>query len=93
MACHMVTTRTLCLGMCTQPCLTLCSPMDCTSPLPTQLLSLQNFLEYWSGLPFPTPGDLPYPGIKPTSLASPALAGGFFTTGNHVINSHLATSN
>ena len=33
--------------------------------------------EYWSGLPFPTPGDLPDPGIE---LASPALAGGFFTT-------------
>ena len=32
--------------------------------------------EYWSGLPFPTPGDLPDPGIEP---ASPALAGGFFT--------------
>ena len=36
--------------------------------------------EYWSGLPFPSPGDLPNPGIKPTSLASPALAGRFFTT-------------
>ena len=36
--------------------------------------------EYWSGLPFPAPGDLPDPGIKPTFLASPALAGGFFTT-------------
>ena len=33
--------------------------------------------EYWSGLPFPSPGDLPDPGIEP---ASPALAGGFFTT-------------
>ena len=33
--------------------------------------------EYWSGLPFPSPGDLPDPGIKPMS---PALAGGFFTT-------------
>ena len=32
--------------------------------------------EYWSGLPFPFPGDLPGPGIEP---ASPALAGGFFT--------------
>ena len=32
--------------------------------------------EYWSGLLFP-PGDLPNPGIEP---ASPALAGGFFTT-------------
>ena len=36
--------------------------------------------EYWSGLPFPPPGDLPYLGIKPASLTSPALAGGFFTT-------------
>ena len=36
--------------------------------------------EYWSGLPFPSPGDLPDPGIKPVSLVSPALAGGFFTT-------------
>ena len=36
--------------------------------------------EYWSGLPCPPPGDLPYPGIKPMSLKSPALAGGFFTT-------------
>ena len=35
--------------------------------------------EYWSGLPFPSSGDLPYPGIKPASLESPALAGGFFT--------------
>ena len=33
--------------------------------------------EYWSGLPFPPPRDLPDPGIKP---ASPALAGKFFTT-------------
>ena len=30
--------------------------------------------EYWSGVPCPPPGDLPDPGIKPTSLASPALA-------------------
>ena len=36
--------------------------------------------EYWSGLPYPSPGDLPYPGIKPMSVASLALAGGFFTT-------------
>ena len=36
--------------------------------------------EYWSGLPFPSPGDLPNPGIKPMFLASPALAGEFFTT-------------
>ena len=36
--------------------------------------------EYYSGLPFPSPGDLPYPGIEPMSLVSPALAGGFFIT-------------
>ena len=36
--------------------------------------------EYWSGLPFPPPGDLPYPGIKLESLMSPALAHRFFTT-------------
>ena len=36
--------------------------------------------EYCSGLPLPPPGDLPNPGIKLTSLMSPALAGGFFTT-------------
>ena len=36
--------------------------------------------EYWNGLPFPTPGDLPDPGIEPVSLLSPTVAGGFFTT-------------
>ena len=36
--------------------------------------------EYWSGLPCPPPGDLHDPGIKPSSLLSPPLAGGFFTT-------------
>ena len=36
--------------------------------------------EYWSGLPFPFPGDLPDPGIESVSLASPTLAGRFFTT-------------
>ena len=36
--------------------------------------------EYWSGLLFPTPGDLPNPGIELVPLMSPALAGGFFTT-------------
>ena len=36
--------------------------------------------EYWSRLPFPSPGDLPDAGIEHMSLMSPALAGGFFTT-------------
>ena len=35
--------------------------------------------EYWRGLPFPTPGDLPDPGVEPAAPVSPASAGGFFT--------------
>ena len=54
----------------------LCVPMDYT---PRQSSLPMGFprREYWSGLPFPSPGDLPRPGINLTSLA---LAGGFFTT-------------
>ena len=36
--------------------------------------------EYWRGLPFPPPENLPDPGMESTSLESPALAGRFFTT-------------
>ena len=36
--------------------------------------------KYWSGLPFPSPGDLRNPGIKPISPTSPALAGDFLTS-------------
>ena len=36
--------------------------------------------DYWSGLPCGSPGDLPNPGTEPTSLMSPVLTGGFFTT-------------
>ena len=36
--------------------------------------------EYWNGLPFPSPEDLPDPGIEPAFLLSPALADGFFIT-------------
>ena len=50
--------------------------MDCYD-----LLSMEfSWQEYWSGFPFPLPGDLPDPGIELTSLESPALAGGFFIT-------------
>ena len=45
-------------------------------PLLSMGFSIQ---EYWSGLPFPPPGDLPNPGMEPVSLGSPALAGRFFT--------------
>ena len=57
----------------------LCDPMDCMArqaPLPMEFSSQ----EYWSRLPFPSPGDLPDPRFEPMSLVSPALAGGFFTS-------------
>ena len=44
--------------------------------------------EYWSGLLFPSLGNLPDPGIKLRSLTSPALAGGFFTL-RHLGNPRL----
>ena len=47
----------------------------CQTPLSMGFSSL----EYWSGLPFPSPGDIPDLVIEPTSLMSPALAGGLFT--------------
>ena len=55
--------------------LSLCHPMDGVPPGS----SVHGFSrqEYWSGLPFPTPGVLPNPGIRPVSLVSPALAGRF----------------
>ena len=57
---------------CVQLFVTLCTVAHQTS------LSIKfSRQEHWSGLPFPLPGDFPDPGIEP---ASPALAGGFFTT-------------
>ena len=55
-----------------QLCPTLCHPMDCSPP---GFLSMEfSRPEYWSELPFPTPGDLPNPGIEP---GSPALQARF----------------
>ena len=66
------------MHVCTQSCPTLCGLVDCSPPgSSVQGISRQ---EYWSGLPFPSPGDLPNPGIKPVSLVSPASADEFFTT-------------
>ena len=63
-----------------------CSFMSNSLPTPWTIarqtpLSMELFRqEYWSGLPFPTPVYLPYPGIEPAvSIPSPALAGGSFT--------------
>ena len=69
------TKLTICCCLVTKSCLILCDlwTIACQAPLslgfPRQ--------DYWSGLPFPSPGHLPDPGIIP---ASPALAGGVFTT-------------
>ena len=69
-------THTECLV--TQLHLTLCYPMGCSPPgSSVHGISRQ---EYWRRWPFPSPGDFPDSGIKPTSPAAPALAGGFFTT-------------
>ena len=60
--------KTKCMSV-PQLCLTLCDPMDCSPPgFPSQ--------DYWSGLPFPSLGDLPISGME---FMTPALAGGFFT--------------
>ena len=40
-----------------------CNPMDC-SPPGSSVHGISQVKEYWSGLPFPSPGDLPDPGIK-----------------------------
>ena len=49
-----------------QSCLSLCDPMDYSPPAPLSMgFSRQ---KYWNGLPLPSPGDLPDPGIKPGSL-------------------------
>ena len=70
---HVVGTQ-VCVCVCAraraQLCPTLCDPVDCSR----QALLSMGFSrqEYWNGLPFPPPGDLPNPGIKPASLASPA---------------------
>ena len=63
-----------------QSCPTLCDPMDCSLPGSSVHGDSFSRQEYWSGLPCPPPRDLSHPGIKPLSRASPALAGGFFTT-------------
>ena len=52
-------------GLVAKSCPTLAIPLACQAPLPMGF-SRQ---EYWSGLPFPSPGDLPYPGIEPKSPA------------------------
>ena len=62
----------------TQPCLALCSPVNYSPRAPlSRRFPRQG---YWSGVPFPSLGNLPNPGVEPTSLMSPPLADGSFTT-------------
>ena len=67
--------RNLSCCLVAKSCSSLCNPMDyiaCQSPLSMGFPSQ----EYWSGWPFPSPGDLPDSGMEPVS---PIMAGGFFT--------------
>ena len=70
----------MCVGVCSvaQSCLTLCDTRD-YSPSGSSVHEISQ-QEYWSGLPLPTPQDLPNPRIEPTTPMAPALAGVFFTT-------------
>ena len=76
--CVCVCVHVLCLI--SQSCPTLCNPIDCS--LACQAPRSMGFSrqKYWSGLPFPSPGDFSDPGIKHESPVSPASAGRFFTT-------------
>ena len=67
-----------------QLCPRLCDPMYYN--LPGSLSMGFSRQESWSGLPCPPPGDLPHPGIEPTSLASFALTGRLFTTSNTLLS-------
>ena len=64
-----------CCCLITKSCPTLCDHMDCGSLGSLSMRFPRQ--KYWSGLTLPSSGNLPGPGIKPTS---PALAGRFFTT-------------
>ena len=61
-----------------QLCPTLCDPMDCSPPGSSVHGILQAGIAMEARLPCPPPGDLPDPGIEPTSFMSPALIAGFF---------------
>ena len=79
----------------TQLGLSLSNTIDCGSPGSSVHGVLRQ--EYWRGLPCPSPGYLPHPGSEPTSLVSPALEGGFFTTAQpgkpaESLHSHIRSS-
>ena len=67
--------RRVSVCLCAQSCLTVCDPWTVALQAPLSMGFPRQ--GYWSGLPFPSAGDLPDPGIEPTSAA---LAGGFLNT-------------
>ena len=68
----------VCVCVFSSSVMSLCKLMD-YSPAGSSVC--ENFqARYWSRLPFPSPWDLPDPGIEPMSLGSPTLAGRFFTS-------------
>ena len=76
----------LAIQLVSQSCPTLCDPMDC-NPLGSSVHGISQ-QEYWSGLPFPSAGDLPNPGIKP---GSPALQAESFPSEPQGQPRHLKT--
>ena len=73
----------VCVGVHAHACVLSCvqlftTPWTIANQAPLSMKSSRQ--EYYSWLPFPLPGDLPDPGIKPASLVFPTLAGRFFTT-------------
>ena len=81
-----------CCCLVTKSCLSLLQPCKTVAHQVPQSMGYPR-QQHWSGLPFPSPGDLPDPGTEPTS---PALAGGFFTSetsGKHIVCIVLAQKN
>ena len=85
----------MCVCVCARACMCVLSPCSCVQLLAALLITVHQAplsmefsrQEYWSGLSWPPPGDLPMPssrgsdpGIESTSLRSPTLGGVFFTT-------------
>ena len=70
----------MCVGVCVcvQSCLTLATLWTAALQAPQSMKFFRQ--EYWRRWPFPFPGDLPDQGIEPSSLVSPVLADGFFTS-------------
>ena len=74
--CARSSTNTFVVCLVAESCLTLANPQTVAPQAPLSMGFSRE--EYWSRLPFPSPGDLPDLGTEPMS---PALAGGFFTMG------------